>query len=122
ACPRIADSDFTFRRAEQVTGDVCVAAEHDNRARSHVFLFADDAVDALAVVVIERFVWVLEQAWPPRRLWRRHRRREVYDPSRVRGKAAHHLECGDRVLLADRDIPVKPSRYVSFSEDVFDIK
>ena len=87
---------------EALARDRAVAADEDHRARAHVLLLADHLRDALAPVLGERLVRVFEEALAGARRGRRHRRRQVDQPARVDREAAHHLERGRRVLLADR--------------------
>ncbi len=95
-----------------------VAAGDDDRARAHVLLLADDALDAVAAVRGEGLGRVLEH---PRHLGggrRGHRRREVDQPARVGGEAAHHLEGGSGVLLTDRHRAAEAGRHDALAEHV----
>ena len=71
-------------------------------------LLADDACDAVVAEVGERFRRVLEKSRPARRFAGRHRRREVNQPFRIGGEAAHHLQRRRRVLLANCHAVVQP--------------
>ena len=65
---------------------------------------------------------MLEQAVPLRRLARRHRRRQVDQPLRIRREPAHHLEGSGGVLLSDCDVPVQPGRDEPLASHVVDVE
>ena len=90
--------------AEPLLCCLLVPADDDDRPRAHVLFFADDLRRTLAAVIGERLGGMFEQAWHGRRLAGRHRGRQIDQPFRVGGKAAHDLQRGRGVRLADRDV------------------
>ena len=53
---------------------------------------------------------------------RGHGRRQVEEPARVDGEAAHHLESGRGVLLADGDAAVQSRADDALAEHVADVE
>ncbi len=90
--------------AEARAGRVGVLAHQDGGAGAHVLLLADHLGDAVRPVLGERLGRVLKEAVHPRGRRRRHRGRQVRHQPRVHREAAHDLQGGRRVLLADGDV------------------
>lgn len=85
-----------------------------------MLLLHPDRVDALAPVVRERIVRVLEVVGARGRRDGAHRRRQVRQPARVDGEATHHLERTGGVLGADADPAVVPGLDDLLAGDVLD--
>jgi hypothetical protein len=87
-----------------------------------VFLLADDGADVGAAVVGEGLGGVLEQAGALAGLARRHRRREVDEPARVDGEAAHDLEGGGAVVGGDAEVGAQAGRDRALAEQVGEVE
>ena len=106
----VADAGPSSDDAEALARRLFVAADDDDRARAHVLLFADDLwrrPDVDSRRMLRRDVPASPGCLA--RLGRRHRGRQVDQPLRIGGEAAHHFQRGDGVLFADRDVVVQPS-------------
>src|SRR5579872_691712 len=102
-CSCVADSELSFHNAEPLPGRICITADHYDRTRPHVLLFANDLVHAFVQVVSESVLRVFEQAIALTGLARRHRGWQINEPFWIGGKSAHNLQRGDRVLFANCD-------------------
>ena len=69
-----------------------VPADQHHGAGAHVLLLAHHVLDAVGAEAGERLRGVLEQTGLRRGRRRAHRRRQVEQPVRVDGEAAHHLQ------------------------------
>ncbi|RFC52732.1 MAG: hypothetical protein DVB22_000315 [Verrucomicrobia bacterium] len=117
-----AGADALALDAEAPEGGFFVAADHDHGAGPHVFFLTDHAGDALVAVVGEGFRRVFQQAVAAAGGARRHGGREVDEPFRIGGEAAHDFEGGGGVFLADGDIAVPFRANDPLADDVLDIE
>ena len=98
-------------------------ADDDDRPRAHVLLLADHPLDAVAPGrrrTPRAGCSSRPSAIASRR--RGHRRRQVDEPPRVDGEAAHDLEGGDGVLLADRHRAGEPGLDDPLADDVVEVE
>ena len=97
--PRFADD------RQIVLGCLLVPADDDHGTGAHVLLLAHDLRDALRSVIGERLASGTRGIRPrPARFAGRHGGRQVDQPLRIGGKAAHDFQSRHGVLFPDRDI------------------
>ena len=87
-----------------------------------MLLLTDHRRDAVGTEPGERLLGVLEHVRPLRRRGRRHRGRQVDQPARVDGEAAHDLERRRGVLLAHGDGAGEPRLDDALAGDVLDVE
>ena len=120
--PRVADAGALIHHAEAFSRRLFIATHNQNSPRTHMLLFADHSGNALMPVVGEGFRRMLQKTRLPARFRRRHGRRQVNQPFRIGGKAAHHFQRGGGVLFPDRDGTTELGRDGALAQNIFNIK
>ncbi len=106
--------------AEPARADLGTATDQDNGARAHVLLLADHLRHAAAPVEVEGGRRVLEEVTVGRGGCWRHRGRQVQQPTRLDGEAAHHLQRPGGVLLPHGHPPREPGLDTALAQHVGD--
>ena len=84
--------------AEALASGVLGSRESHHGSAAHVLLLNYDALHTGPPIVVERIFGMFEQAFALARLARRHRRRNVDQPTGIDAEAGHDLKRGRRVL------------------------
>ena len=118
----MANADACADDAEALASDVFIAAEDDDSARAHVFLFTDNRRNSFVTVVSESLGRMFEKAGFMTGLAGRHGGRKVDKPFGVGGEATHHFESGHGVFSGDSDVVLQAGADEAFAGDVGEVE